>query len=117
MSKCKDCFHYDVCSGFTPTDLDADVFDYCREGRADEIPDIEKRCNGFKHKADVVEVRHGKWVPHEFEQHNGYDGCRQESYCYLKPTCYRCSLCGRIEEYQEPYCNCGAKMDGKDGAE
>ena len=25
---------------------------------------------------------------------------------------YKCSLCGRIENDKEPYCNCGAKMDG-----
>lgn len=53
---CNDCSHYDVCGGYTPTDLDQDVFDYCREGRADEIPDIENRCNNFKNKSDFVEV-------------------------------------------------------------
>lgn len=53
---CKDCFHYEACSGFTPTDLDQDVFDYCRKGIADEIPDIEERCSCFMDKADVVEV-------------------------------------------------------------
>ena len=25
---------------------------------------------------------------------------------------WRCSQCGRIEQEKEPYCNCGAKMDG-----
>ena len=65
---------------------------------------------------DVAEVQHGRWIPHEFEQCNGYGSCRSLSYSYLQPTCYRCSLCGRIEEFQEPYCNCGAKMDGKEGA-
>ena len=53
---CKDCIHYDVCSGFTPTDLDRDIFDYCREGRTDEIPDIEERCNGFKPKSRFIEL-------------------------------------------------------------
>lgn len=53
---CKDCLHNGACSGFTPTDLDKDVFDYCREGRADEIPDIEDRCNEFENKMDFVEV-------------------------------------------------------------
>lgn len=53
---CKDCLHNGACSGFTPTDLDKDVFDYCREGRADEIPDIEDRCNEFENKTDFVEV-------------------------------------------------------------
>lgn len=53
---CKDGIHYDACSGFTPTDLGQDVFDYCRKGIADEIPDIEERCNSFEDKADFVEV-------------------------------------------------------------
>ena len=56
MSTCKDCLHIDACSGFTPTDLDADVFDYCRKGNTDEIPDIEERCGSFKNKADYTEV-------------------------------------------------------------
>lgn len=25
---------------------------------------------------------------------------------------YMCNKCGRYEDEQEPYCNCGAKMDG-----
>jgi hypothetical protein len=53
---CKDCIHYEACSGFIPTDLDQDVFDYCQKGIADEIPDIEERCSCFTDKADVVEV-------------------------------------------------------------
>ncbi len=53
---CKDCIHYGVCGGFTPTDLDTDVFDYCREGRTDEIPDIEWRCNDFKPKSRYIEL-------------------------------------------------------------
>jgi hypothetical protein len=56
MSTCKDCLHYEVCGGFTPTDLDADVFDYCRKGNTDEIPDIDERCGSFKPKADYAPV-------------------------------------------------------------
>lgn len=26
---------------------------------------------------------------------------------------YRCSKCGRVEKRKEPYCHCGAKMDGE----
>ena len=53
---CKDCIHYDMCSGVTPTDLDSDVFDYCREGRTDEIPDIEERCSSFKDRNRFIEL-------------------------------------------------------------
>lgn len=53
---CKDCVHYEVCGGFTPTDLDRDVFDYVREGRSDEIPNIEERCSEAKPKSRFVEL-------------------------------------------------------------
>lgn len=53
--------------------------------------------------ADVVEVRHGEWIPNQ----------------YFKGH-YYCSKCTRhIEDTSEnpsinfPYCHCGAKMDGK----
>lgn len=29
----------------------------------------------------------------------------------VKPYTFACSLCGRLEEHQEPFCNCGAKME------
>ena len=53
---CKDCIHFVVCGGFTPSDLDRDVFDYCREGRSEEIPNIEERCSDAKPKSRFVEV-------------------------------------------------------------
>lgn len=53
---CKDCLHSDVCVGYTPTDLDRDVWHYCREGKADQIPDIEERCSSFKDRTKYVEV-------------------------------------------------------------
>ena len=53
---CKDCIHNKACSGFTPTDLDSDVFDYAREGRTDEIPDIEERCSSFADKSRFLEL-------------------------------------------------------------
>lgn len=49
--------------------------------------------------ADVVEVRHGRWIEdHEF---------------------FKCSECGCLTDYRfSNFCpDCGAKMDGKVGAE
>lgn len=65
---------------------------------------------------DVEEVRHGEWMPNELEtsQQQYFNGVYQTVIKRLTPINYKCSLCGRVEEYQEPYCNCGAKMDGKD---
>ena len=55
---------------------------------------------------DVAEVKHGEWLDDIQKittvagvEHNGLVG-------------YKCSLCGRREGTKEPYCNCGAKMDG-----
>lgn len=54
--------------------------------------------------ADVVEVRHGKWVYNRGQS-------------FGEPL-YFCSLCidGGSNNGRDNYCpNCGAKMDGKDG--
>ena len=59
--------------------------------------------------ADVVEVRHGEWIPIEYD---GYaDG-------YPVWDLWECSECQEEHRGDEdtltPYCpNCGAKMDGK----
>jgi hypothetical protein len=62
---------------------------------------------------DVAEVRHGEWVK-IFD----FDGDKRLQ--------FMCSKCGRgvfvypneFDKIAEifPYCHCGAKMDGKDGA-
>lgn len=56
MATCKECLHYDACGGYLPSDLDADVFDYCKKGIADEIPDIDERCSSFKDKSRFIEL-------------------------------------------------------------
>ena len=53
--------------------------------------------------ADVVEVKHGEWILTKTEF--GWNCCEY-------PVEYTCSVCGRTEKYEEPYCHCGAKMDG-----
>ena len=53
---------------------------------------------------DTMEVVHGRWIP-----------IIDEPTQVLKMPMlsgYKCSVCGRYEEEEEPYCNCGAKMDG-----
>lgn len=51
--------------------------------------------------ADVAPVVHGHWEKEVYVDPYGADWTR-----------YHCSLCGRVEIKKEPYCNCGAKMDG-----
>lgn len=56
--------------------------------------------------ADVAPVRHGRWKP-----------VLEGVWNLPTPICvgWSCSLCGRYEQYKEPYCNCGAKMDLEGG--
>ena len=50
--------------------------------------------------ADVAPVVHGEWI-------------ERSDKGILNMRCpYMCNICGRVEELKEPYCNCGAKMDG-----
>ena len=71
---------------------------------------LRKLVNRIFHipTADVVEVRHGEWLP---DYETFVDDSERES----EPiqTGWVCSLCGRQEFQKEPYCHCGAKMNGK----
>lgn len=70
-----------------------------------EFWDLAVLCEDIERipASDVEEVRHGEWVLTKMER--GWN-------CMEYPAEYTCSLCGRTESQQEPYCHCGAKMDG-----
>ena len=91
MATCKDCLHYNVCHYHID----------------EETPFTVTECNDFKNKADFVEVKYGEWLP---DYETFVDELERES----EPiqTGWVCSLCGRQEFNREPYCHCGAKMDG-----
>ena len=91
MAICIDCVHGDACRNAYTLKV--------------EPPNV---CGSFKNKADFVEVKHGEWID-KFEKVTtlGGNGIEREFLCG-----YKCSLCGRTEIKKEPYCNCGAKMDG-----
>ena len=50
--------------------------------------------------ADVAEVVHRRWISFLDGDH------------IMPERYYRCSRCGRVESRRQPYCHCGAKMDG-----
>jgi len=50
--------------------------------------------------ADVAPVVHGEWIE------------RSDKGILYMNCPYMCNICGRVEAIKEPYCNCGAKMDG-----
>ena len=56
--------------------------------------------------ADVEEVKYAEWIT-DFAKLNTPKLTGEDS-----TVIYRCSRCGRYESRKEPYCNCGAKMDG-----
>ena len=84
---CKNCFHYNVC----------DLVDVTQR------IDLANDCGNFANKDEYVKVKHGRWnvTATEF----GWNACEY-------PKEYTCSECGRTEPREEPYCHCGAKMDG-----
>ena len=56
---------------------------------------------------DIPEVKRAEWI-------EGLECCTTFSGKKYK-TYYECSLCGRHENFQKPYCHCGARMDGWKG--
>lgn len=55
--------------------------------------------------ADVAPVVHARWIT------------RSDKGIISMTHPYMCSRCWRVEMDKEPYCNCGAKMDGGDSDE
>lgn len=57
--------------------------------------------------ADVAEVKYGEWILDT--------ECYDDDYSEFNiREVFTCSRCGRTESTKQPYCNCGAKMKGKD---
>lgn len=56
---------------------------------------------------DAVEVVHGRWIETVWNER----GVQKDCYGTPVPQ-YMCSVCAREEMIKEPYCHCGAKMDG-----
>lgn len=80
---------------------DADVFedygDDCNSGFSRES--IKSAINTIP-AADVAPVVHARWIT------------RSDKGIVSMTHPYMCSRCWRVEMNKEPYCNCGAKMDG-----
>ena len=93
---CKDCFHYEACK---------DMYDGSREDFDGDVS--AEYCEFFKNKADVVEVKHGKW---QLGRRGRKLVCSQcESFMPFKKDVKQKY---HITWYSA-YCpNCGAKMDG-----
>jgi hypothetical protein len=63
--------------------------------------------------ADVVEVRHGRWLPDYDYTEYDFDGSTPLPEPRKFQDGWQCSLCGQYDPSETKYCpNCGAKMDG-----
>lgn len=61
--------------------------------------------------ADVATVRHGRWNPEIHHTYIPVEYDQNGDPILHEYTSFRCSLCGREEPKEEPYCHCGARMD------
>lgn len=68
----------------------------------DAAPYFEKAAQMLEKlpAADVAPVVHARWIT------------RSDKGIISMTHPYMCSRCWRVEMNKEPYCNCGAKMDG-----
>lgn len=64
--------------------------------------------------AEVAEVRHGRWIPKINHTYMPVEYDENGAPILHRYTSYYCSLCGREEAKEEPYCHCGARMDKED---
>lgn len=69
---------------------------------------IARHCVDGKPAADVAPVVHGEWIRCNASL---LTHCQCGAYP-VNLAWYRCSVCGRTASKKEPYCHCGAKMDG-----
>lgn len=60
--------------------------------------------------ADVAPVRHGRWNPEIHHTYIPVEYDQNGDPILHEYTSFRCSLCGREELKEEPYCHCGARM-------
>lgn len=102
---CDDCFHREACHMWSNGAISNTVSLKCQQYEPVSYMLLKELRDLYKmHKGEVAPVRHGEWIPLEEPQWNCFG---------LVTIGYRCSECGREERYNnEPYCHCGAKMDG-----
>lgn len=90
---------------------------YAARVHADEECDKQEGCSRCPYDAQADMCQNGPIVDHLLA--NGVVVREKGEWMPVKltrrTTEYRCPFCGRWERIKQPYCNCGAKMDG--GAE
>ena len=139
---CADCLHCQACHLWSSGAISDSVAPKCPQFTPARYASLAELQDLYRmYKGELVPVVHGRWVKsnkhiwrktksgevdefwYEYDYHNG-PGCEVCGFSFCEhcdpekwddETCqdhYICSVCGRIEMKAEPYCNCGAKMDG-----
>ena len=93
-------YHHECCG-------ECDMCDHKRDRKIDEHR-YEIRCALIDDAPtiDAEPVRHGQWLLNMEMDRQIYPAERVH-------RGFKCSLCGRkVRSKKEPYCHCGAKMDG-----
>lgn len=110
--QCKKCFHYQVCANVLKQQLFI---------RKEMLHEENPECKHFISAADVVEVRHDEWLlksriykmPDDFDE-EFYVECPFCQRTFYVPFEFEKEKMLAYAKENYPYCNCGAKMDGKD---
>lgn len=87
---------------------------YDEKKRADVLPGSTFDIVLKEPAADVAEVRNGRWNPEIHHTYIPVEYDQNGDPILHEYTSFRCSLCGREEPKEEPYCHCGARMDKED---
>lgn len=86
--------------------IDAEAFKRKLIDEKNFFPSLVARAIDETPTANVAVVKHGVWIK-EYKVISNVAGVETKAF-----VGFRCSLCNRAEFHDEPYCNCGAKMDG-----
>jgi hypothetical protein len=63
---------------------------------------------------DVAPVVHAYWIEETFTTYIPVEYNEDGDIILHQCLTNKCSVCGRYEHDKEPYCNCGARMDGEE---
>ena len=99
---CKECYHNEVCEAL-----------YELNG----VPRIFAcQCAYFRNTADVVEVRHGRWIKQKLNEEamKEFHDMGLGKGMGVNSIYWTCSICENWGTPSHKYCcSCGAKMDGE----
>ena len=77
----------------------------------EKVWDVDCRC-GYVQVVDRADIETAPTIDPEDLRPKGRWISYLDGDSIMPERYYRCSRCGRAEDKKEPYCHCGAKMEG-----